>query len=123
MKGITIKSLIIIVAASLELSSCNVLDINDTSSLSDQAIWSSETAADMYVTASYKTFTDVSQVGNSRKVFYDSYSDLMKSTSYDQYTHTYNKALLQALSRLEVQALSNVGLMFIMNEFGVLMSY
>ena len=47
MKGITIKSLIIIVAASLELSSCNVLDINDTSSLSDQAIWSSETAADM----------------------------------------------------------------------------
>ena len=45
MKGITIKSLIIIVAASLELSSCNVLDINDTSSLSDQAIWSSETAA------------------------------------------------------------------------------
>ena len=57
MKGITIKSLIIIVAASLELSSCNVLDINDTSSLSDQAIWSSETAADMYVTASYKTFT------------------------------------------------------------------
>lgn len=98
MKGITIKSLIIIVAASLELSSCNVLDINDTSSLSDQAIWSSETAADMYVTASYKTFTDVSQVGNSRKVFYDSYSDLMKSTSYDQYTHTYNKALLQASS-------------------------
>ena len=98
MKGITIKSLIIIVAASLELSSCNVLDINDTSSLSDQAIWSSETAADMYVTASYKTFTDVSQVGNSRKVFCDSYSDLMKSTSYDQYTHTYNKALLQASS-------------------------
>ena len=122
MKGITIKSLIIIVAASLELSSCNVLDINDTSSLSDQAIWSSETAADMYVTASYKTFTDVSQVGNSRKVFYDSYSDLMKSTSYDQYTHTYNKALLQASSFSSGSA-GAFECWFIMNEFGVLMSY
>lgn len=94
MKGIAIKNLMFIVAVYFGLSSCNVLDINDTSTLSDQAIWSSETAADMYVTASYKTFTDVSQVGNSRDCFYDSYSDIMKSTSYDQYGHNYNKALL-----------------------------
>lgn len=82
----------------LGLVSCDVLDLNDTSVLSDIAVWNSEAAADMYITASYKTFTDVSQVYNSRKVFYDSYSDLMKSTSWDQYSHSYNKVLLQANS-------------------------
>ena len=86
-----------IVALGLGTFSCvDVLDLNDTRSISDQAIWSTEDAAEMYVTASYKTITDVSQVSNSRNVYYDSYSDLMKSTSWDQYNHPYNKALLQA---------------------------
>lgn len=98
MKKRTIKNLISTVVISLGVSSCNVLDLNDTSSLSDLAVWNSEISADMYVTASYKTFTDISQVANSRSAFYDSYSDLTKSTSWDQYTHTYNKALLQASS-------------------------
>jgi hypothetical protein len=74
------------------------LDIENTQNLSDLAVWSSQTAADMYVTAAYKTFTDVSQVANSRGQYFDSYSDLMKSTSWDQYNHGYNKALLQASS-------------------------
>jgi hypothetical protein len=74
------------------------LDIENTQNLSDLAVWSSQNAADMYVTASYKTFTDVSQVANSRGQYFDSYSDLMKSTSWDQYNHGYNKALLQASS-------------------------
>src|SRR5690606_21395640 len=30
--------------------------------------------------------------------YFDSYSDLMKSTSWDQYNHSYNKALLQSTS-------------------------
>lgn len=79
----------------LGVASCNVLDLNDTTTLSDLAVWNTEKAADMYVTASYKTFTDVSQVANSRSQYYDSYSDLMKSTSWDQYGHAYNKSLLQ----------------------------
>ncbi|MFV0506858.1 MAG: RagB/SusD family nutrient uptake outer membrane protein [Bacteroidales bacterium] len=74
----------------------DVLDINDTKSLSDDAIWSNETAADMYVTASYLTFKDISQVANSQKQYFDSYTDIMKSTSWDQYNHAYNKALLQS---------------------------
>ena len=86
-----------IVALGLGTFSCvDVLDVNNTREESDQAIWSTETAAEMYITASYKTFTDVSQVSNSRNVFYDSYTDLTKSTSWDQYNHPYNKALLQA---------------------------
>jgi len=84
------------VALGLTMFSCtDVLDINNTREISDQAIWSTEEAAEMYVTASYKTFTDVSQVANSRNVFYDSYTDLTKSTSWDQYNHPYNKSLLQ----------------------------
>ncbi|MDR2147204.1 MAG: RagB/SusD family nutrient uptake outer membrane protein [Tannerella sp.] len=84
-------------ALSLAIFSCtDVLDLNNTREVSDQAIWSTENAAEMYITASYKTFTDVSQVSNSRNVFYDSHTDLTKSTSWDQYNHPYNKSLLQA---------------------------
>ena len=79
-------------------SCSDVLDLNNTTELSDQAIWSTESAAEMYITASYKTITDISQVANSRTQYFDSYSDLTKSTSWDQYSHSYNKALLQASS-------------------------
>ena len=96
MKKRTIISLFSIAILGFSTSSCNdVLDLNNTTELSDKAIWSTESAAEMYITAAYKTFTDVSQVANSRSQFYDSYSDLMKSTSWDQYNHGYNKSLLQ----------------------------
>jgi hypothetical protein len=94
------KKIIILASVSLFLSTlaCNdeVLDLNKTTEISDQAIWSTERAAEMYITASYKTFTDVSQVANSRSQFFDSYSDIMKSTSWDQYNHAYNKILIEA---------------------------
>lgn len=82
--------------ACLALVACNdeALDLNKTTAISNQAVWSTESAAEQYITASYKTFTDVSQVGSSRTDFYDSYSDLMKSTSWDQYNHQYNRVLL-----------------------------
>lgn len=100
MKKRTIIYLLTIAIFGFSLSSCieDVLDIDNTKDLSNIAIWSTEKAADMYVTASYKTFTDVSQVASSRRNFYDSYSDLMKSTSWDIYNHPYNKSLLQASS-------------------------
>ena len=96
MKKITILTGVFILG--LGLLSCNkeVLDLNSTTAISDQAIWSTEMAAEMYITASYKTFTDVSQVANSRGLYYDSYSDIMKSTSWDMYNHAYNKTLLEA---------------------------
>jgi len=86
-----------IVALGWGMSSCtDVLDLYNTKEVSDLAVWSTESAAEMYITASYKTFTDVSQVFNSRREYYDSYSDLMKSTSWNQYNHPYNLSLLQA---------------------------
>ncbi len=97
MKNKAIIILLAVVALSLSFPSCNdALDIDDTKNLSDLAMWSTESASEMYITAAYKTFTDVSQVANSRTQFFDSYSDLMKSTSWDYYSHPYNKSLLQA---------------------------
>ena len=85
-----------VVALSLSTFSCtDVLDVNDTGKLSDQAMWSTESATERYVTAAYKTITDISQVFNSRAQYYDSYSDLMKSTDWDTYA-PYNRALLRA---------------------------
>lgn len=95
MKINEITKLLVVLTISFNISSCDVLDLNDTKTWSDLAIWNTEMSADMYVTASYKTFTDVSQVANSRSAFFDSYSDIMKSSTWDQYTHAYNKALLE----------------------------
>ncbi|GAB6008703.1 RagB/SusD family nutrient uptake outer membrane protein [Dysgonomonas reticulitermitis] len=95
------KQTIIILAAGivfgLATPACtDVLDVQNTKDLSDAAVWSTERAAELYVTASYKTITDVSQLKSNESAFYDSYSDLTKSTSWDQYNHPYNKALLEA---------------------------
>lgn len=95
MKRRTINTLISSIVLIFGISSCDVLDINNTKQLSDQAVWSTEGAAENYITASYKIFSDISQVAQSRNQYYDSFSDLMKSTAWDQYTHSYNKALLQ----------------------------
>ena len=85
-----------VVILSLSAFSCtDVMDVNDTSKLSDQAVWSTEAATERYVTAAYKTITDMSQVFNSRSQYYDSYSDLMKSTDWDSYA-PYNRALMRA---------------------------
>jgi hypothetical protein len=95
MKNFNSNIIATLFAVMIFASSCNeeVLDVNKTDALSDQAVWSSEKSADMYVTASYKIFTDFSQVVNSRTRYFDSYSDIMKSTSWEMYNHPYNKAL------------------------------
>ena len=84
---------------SFSVMSCSdVIDVNEEKTLSDQAVWSNETAADMYVTATYKTFTDDAifyGTGGDRSHFWDSFSDIMKSSSWDQYAHPYNSTLLQ----------------------------
>lgn len=92
-----------IIAASLMsmgLASCSdLLDVNSTTQLSDVAIWNSEEAAEGYVIASYQTFTDHANVhnialGSNPNRFYDAFSDIIKSTSWDQNDHLYNKSLM-----------------------------
>lgn len=93
-----IKYMMTVMATAFMTSCIDVLDVNETTKQSDQAIWSSVEAADAYITASYKIFTDDSQLKNSRSTFYDSFSDLTKSSSWDQYSHPYNMFLLQGIS-------------------------
>lgn len=97
-----IKNIIRVVAiavAGTSVTSCDdTLDVNRTDVLSDAAIWSSLEAADAYITASYKIFTDDVQLKGCRNHFWDSFSDLSKSASWDQYGHPYNSFLLQGLT-------------------------
>lgn len=99
MKTKNIYRLFALAATSLSLVSCeDTLDVNREDVLSDQAIWASVDAADAYVTASYKIFTDDAQLKNCRSKFWDSYSDLSKSSSWDQYGHPYNSFLMNGLT-------------------------
>ncbi|MCH5215731.1 MAG: RagB/SusD family nutrient uptake outer membrane protein [Muribaculaceae bacterium] len=75
------------------LSSCNdVLDINSTNTFSDQAVWSSESTADLYVVASYNNLQDFMVVGGG---LFDTYADLLKSTNWDARASRYNKVVLR----------------------------
>ena len=98
----TIKNIFKFVAltvAGLSVTSCeDTLDVNRTDVISDAAIWSTLDAADAYITASYKIFTDDTQLKGCRNRFWDSFSDLTKSSSWDQYGHPYNSFLLQGLT-------------------------
>lgn len=88
-----------IVSLGASFTSCeDTLDVSNTQAVADQAIWSSIDGADAYITASYKIFTDDTQLKNDRSKFWDSYSDLTKSSSWDQYGHPYNQFLIQGLN-------------------------
>lgn len=89
----SIKYTFSIAVAALAMTSCNdIIDVNTTTQFSDSAIWSSSETADGYVMASYQMFNDQANVFNvSGNRFYDAYTDLIKSTSYDMYDHLYNK--------------------------------
>jgi len=97
------KKLIYIFAAislSAGFSSCNdILDVNSTTQLSDQAIWSKPETADGYVIAAYNTITDHPNVfafglNSSAATYYDAYTDLIKSTSWDAYNYLHNKTMM-----------------------------
>ena len=89
---------IIVAAAALTagLSSCNdVLDVNNTTQFSDAIIWSKSDIADGYVVAAYNTLADYTNILNVTGGYYDAYTDLYKSTSWDQYNALYNKTWME----------------------------
>lgn len=84
---------------SVPFASCeDTLDVDNTSAFSDAAIWSTLDAADGYITASYKIFTDDTQLAGCRSRFWDSFSDLTMSSSWDQYGHPYNSFLATGIT-------------------------
>ncbi len=90
-----IKYILAAGVVSMTLASCDeVLDVNNTTQFSDAIIWSKPEIADGYVVAAYNTFTDYSNLWGHNRNFYDAYSDLFKSSAWDQYEHEYNKTLM-----------------------------
>lgn len=88
------KNIAFAAAIVASVSSCNdVLDINETTTFGDVAVWSSQSNADAYVTAAYKTFNDQGNL-STRAKYYDNYSDLMKSPFW--WIEPFNHALLDA---------------------------
>lgn len=81
-----------VLTLSLGFSSCDdILDVSNTEQFSDAVIWNNPESADGYVMAAYNTFNDQSNFQDLNRKFYDAYTDLFKSTSWDAYEHLYNK--------------------------------
>lgn len=85
-------SLISVIAISI-MASCTNLDLDATDRVSGTAVWESEETVDAYATGLYAHMRDASELYSNNLT--DCYSDILKSASWDQYNHVYNKALLQ----------------------------
>lgn len=73
--------------------SCTGLDLDPTDRVSENAVWESEETVDAYAAGLYAHMRDASELYSNNLT--DCYSDILKSASWDQYNHSYNKALLQ----------------------------
>lgn len=86
----------------LPLSGCNVLDISPTDRFSADIVWSTKESVDQYVIGFYAFLKESADVNTSvtgysgdLALFSDAYSDIVKSGSWDQYGHSFNRALLE----------------------------
>ena len=76
------------------LVSCDFLDIDPSDRYSPSVVWNSEGSVDTYVLGFYGFIKESDEI-NDMKHFNDAYSDIIKSSSWNQYNHFYNYALLQ----------------------------
>ena len=84
-------------AAALCGTSCSdVIDLNPGDRFSPATVWSSTTTVDSYVLGLYSIFSSSCEFyGTGSPNLTDAYSDILKSGSWDQYNHSYNRSLLQ----------------------------
>lgn len=87
----------LLVVLSMSSQSCDdVLNIDPGDRFSPATVWEDADALDQYVIGFYGTLKESAEIYNSNMTeFSDAYSDLIKSSSWDQYNHPYNKVLLQ----------------------------
>jgi hypothetical protein len=80
------------------VTSCDVMDFYPSDKFSPPTVWSTEQTTDIYATGFYAIFKDNAEPYNynGEPLQTDAYTDLIKSNSWDQYNHPYNKALLQS---------------------------
>ena len=88
-----------LLAASVSLlaSSCDkVLNIDPSDRFSPAAVWKNENSVDKYVYGFYGFLKESTEIYDSNmKAFTDAYTDIIKSSSWDQYGHKYNKTLFE----------------------------
>lgn len=94
MKKIALYFATVFTAAILCSSCADVLDIDPSDRYSPAGIWGDKEALDKYVIGFYALIKEKNEVYSASN-FSDAYSDIMKSSSWDQYNHSYNYALLQ----------------------------
>ena len=84
-------------AAALCGTSCSdVIDLNPGDRFSPATVWSSTTTVDSYVLGLYSIFSSSGEFyGTGSPNLTDAYSDILKSGSWDQYNHSYNRSLFQ----------------------------
>ena len=95
-----------ILAAGALLCSCegfisDALDIDPSDRYSSEAVWSSASSADQYLLGLYNLIKEnTGNVGSDGNMtgFWDAYSDLVKSNSWAEYNHPFNRAFLQSSS-------------------------
>ena len=74
------------------------LDIDPSDRYSVATVWSSENSADQYLLGLYSIIKENNgTVGgdSNQSLYWDAYSDIIKSNSWNQYNHPYNTAFLQ----------------------------
>ena len=100
-----------IMTLAASVSSCSkwineVLDIEPSDRYSVATVWSSESTADQYLLGLYsiiKENTGTVGADDNMATFWDAYSDIIKSNSWNQYNHPYNASFLQGPSSFNGQ--------------------
>ena len=101
-----ILNILSILTAGALLCSCegfisDALDIDPSDRYSAEAVWSSASSADQYLLGLYNLIKEnTGNLGSNSNMtgFWDAYSDLVKSNSWAEYNHPFNRAFLQASS-------------------------
>ena len=96
------KALLLIIAA-VCFTACEdwineSLDIDPSDRYSVSTVWSSANSADQYLLGLYSIIKENNgTVGgdSNQSLYWDAYSDIIKSNSWNQYNHPYNTAFLQ----------------------------
>lgn len=85
-----------LLSSTVGLSCSDVLDIDPTDRYSHASIWANPDAVDKYVIGFYAFLKESTEIHDqTMSQFTDAYSDIIKSSSWNQYNHAFNRALLE----------------------------
>lgn len=99
------NNIVLILCLATAFNACDVLDLQPTDKYSEEIVWGSKDAIDSYVVGFYAFMKDATEIAHSNMTnFTDAYTDIMKSSSWDQHNHTYNRVLLQETMFSETNA-------------------